>query len=265
MTSDDAAATAAAAIETHGLTFTYPGGAGPIFRDLSLVVPAGARCLLLGANGVGKSTLLRLVAGRHLLPEAMVRVLGRPAFHDTTLAGEVAFLGGDFPFDHDITVAEILSHRPRVDPARRARVIEILDVDPRWRMHQVSDGQRRRVQILLELERTLSVVLLDEVTADLDVLARADLLRFLRAESEQRGMTVVYASHVLDGLQAWATHLLFLGRGQVRFAGRLDDLDELRQLALSPAAIGPGAPSPLHLLCERWMAEDRPSRALRAP
>lgn len=242
----------ALAIEVRGLTFGYPGGGPPVFRDLSLAIPAGARCLLLGANGVGKSTLLRLIGGRHLIDEALVRVLGRPAFHDTRLAGDVAFLGGDFAFHHDITVGEILAHRPGVDPARRARAIEILDVDPRWRMHQVSDGQRRRVQILLELERTLAVLLLDEVTADLDVLARADLLRFLRAESEQRSLTIVYASHVLDGLQAWATHLVFLGRGRVRWAGPLGELPELRALAG-----GPDGPSPLHQLCERWMREDR--------
>jgi CCR4-NOT complex subunit CAF16 len=243
---------AGAAIEIRRLSFGYPGGGPPVFRELTLAIPAGARCLLLGANGVGKSTLLRLIGGRHMIPEELVRVLGRPAFHDTRLSGEVGFLGGDFPFHHDITVGEILGHRPGVDPARRARVVEILDVDPGWRMHQVSDGQRRRVQILLELERTLSVVLLDEVTADLDVLARADLLRFLRAESEQRSLTVVYASHVLDGLQAWATHLVFLGRGRVRWAGAIDQLPELRAIPADGEAA-----SPLHQLCERWMAEDR--------
>src|SRR5687767_9595605 len=106
-------------IEIRGLTFRYSADAKPVFEDLSLTVPARARCLLLGANGVGKSTLLRLVAGRHLIARDAVRVLGRPAFHDTSLAGEVAFLGGPFPFDVDITVAEILAHRAGVDPVRR--------------------------------------------------------------------------------------------------------------------------------------------------
>ena len=82
-----------AAIEFHKLTFAY-GDSKPVFSDLSLSVAAGARCLLLGANGVGKSTLLRIAAGRHMLPPEIARVLGRSAFHDTTLAGEVAFIGG---------------------------------------------------------------------------------------------------------------------------------------------------------------------------
>jgi CCR4-NOT complex subunit CAF16 len=243
------------AVEIRGLSFTYPGAAGPVLDQLSVSLPVGARCLLLGANGVGKSTLLRLIAGRHMIAPATLQVLGRAAFHDTALAGEVGFLGGDFPFRQDITVAEVLAHRPGIDPQRRRRALEILDIDPGWRMHQVSDGQRRRVQILLEIERSLSLLLLDEVTADLDVLARADLLRHLREDSEGRGLTVIYASHVLDGLGPFATHLLFLSPGRVRCFARCEDIPEL---AAAPDA---GGASPLHRLCERWMAEDR--RAVR--
>ena len=168
---------------------------------------------------MGKSTLLRLIGGRHLIAPDTIRVLGRPAFQDTSLAGAVAFLGGTFPFCADISVAQVLTARTGIDEARRARVLDVLEVDPAWRMHRVSDGQRRRVQILLDLERTLSVILLDEVTADLDVLSRADLLRFLREESEERGVTTVYATHVLDGLAAWGTHLAFLSPGRLRCFG----------------------------------------------
>jgi CCR4-NOT complex subunit CAF16 len=184
-------------------------------------------------------------------------VLGRPAFHDTTLAGDIAFIGGPFPFAADISVQEILERRIGIEPARRATVLEMLDIDPAWRMHRVSDGQRRRVQLLLDLERTLRVVLLDEVTAELDVLARADLLRFLRAESEQRGLTVVYASHVLEGLQVFGTHLAFLSPGRLRCLAPLAEVPELAALAAQPAD-GPALGlSPLHRLCETWMREDR--------
>src|SRR4029079_3207203 len=99
--------------------FTYPGAPVPVLHRLSFAVAAGARCLLLGANGAGKSTLLRLIAGRHLLGRDVVRVRGRPAFHDAGLAGEVAFLGGPFPFAADISVRDVLAARPGVDAARR--------------------------------------------------------------------------------------------------------------------------------------------------
>ena len=237
------------AIEVRDLTFSYPGAREPVLHRLSFALPAGSRCLLLGANGAGKSTLLRLISGRHMLGHEVIRVLGRPAFEDASLAGEVAFLGGPFPFSADISVGDILAARPGVDAKRRASVLAMLDVDPGWRMHQVSDGQRRRVQLLLDLERTLRVILLDEVTAELDVLARADLLRFLREESAARGVTVLYASHVLDGLEDFATDVAFLSRGRLRCFAPIPD-------ALAAAPAGPVG-SALHRLCEAWMREDR--------
>ncbi|MEO5767003.1 MAG: ATP-binding cassette domain-containing protein [Polyangia bacterium] len=240
------------AIEFEQLTFGYGAAQPVVFGGLSLSIAAGTRCLLLGANGVGKSTLLRIAAGKHMLPAANARVFGRSAFHDTTLAAEVAFIGGPFPFAADIAVKEILERRRGVEPARRAAVLDLLDIDPGWRMNRVSDGQRRRVQLLLDLERRLRLILLDEVTAELDVLARADLLRFLRAESERDGVTIVYASHVLEGLQQFGTDLLFLSPGRLRCLSPLTAVPEL----VAPQQ-SPGAVSPLHQLCERWMREDR--------
>jgi ABC-type thiamine transport system ATPase subunit len=54
------------------------------------------------------------------------------------------------------------------------------------------------------------VLLLDEITVDLDVLARADLMTFLKAECEERGATIIYATHIFDGLESWPTHMVSL-------------------------------------------------------
>jgi ABC-type uncharacterized transport system ATPase subunit len=63
------------------------------------------------------------------------------------------------------------------------------------RMHQISDGERRRVQLCMGLMGQWDVLLLDEVTVDLDVLVRSELLAFLIKESEERGATIVCESH----------------------------------------------------------------------
>ena len=52
------------------------------------------------------------------------------------------------------------------------------------------------------------VLLLDEITVDLDVLGRADLMTFLREECEQRGVTIIYATHIFDGLESWPSHIV---------------------------------------------------------
>jgi CCR4-NOT complex subunit CAF16 len=206
-----------------------------------MALEPGARCLLVGRNGAGKSTLLHVLAGRHLVPEEKVRVLGRPAFHDTSLAHEVSFLGGPFQFDVDIGVRTILANTPGVDPARRDRLLEVLGVDPAWHMHRVSDGQRRRVQILLGLLRPSRLLLLDEITTDLDLLARIDLLALLREECELRGAAILYATHIFDALEEWATHVALLE------AGRL--------VLLEPLAALPLAGRPFHRLVEGWLRD----------
>ena len=75
--------------------------------------------------------------------------------------------------------------------ARRDRLLDILDVDLDWHMHEISDGERRRVQLVMGLMAPWDVLLLDEVTVDLDVLVRDDLLSFLKEESESRGATIL--------------------------------------------------------------------------
>ena len=220
-------------IEVEHLSYAFAGHP-PVLRDLSFRLDSGARCLLVGRNGAGKSTLLQVLAGRHMIPEEHVRLLGRSAFHDTSLVQDVAFIGGVFPFDTDITVAEILSKLPSGD--RRDELIAVLGVNLDWHLHRVSDGQRRRVQLLLALLRHKRVLLLDEATSDLDVLARLDLLGLLKRDAE-RGTTIVYATHVFDRLEAWATHLMWLDQGTIRFLGAFD----------------PAQHAPLLETVERWL------------
>jgi CCR4-NOT complex subunit CAF16 len=68
---------------------------------------------------------------------------------------------------------------------RKKELVELLDINLLWRMHQISDGETRRVQILLSLMNPFSVLLLDEITVDLDVLTRINLLEFFRRESDK--------------------------------------------------------------------------------
>ncbi|KAL8265627.1 hypothetical protein R6Q59_002971 [Mikania micrantha] len=209
------------------LKFTYPGidghpppGSVPLIEDFSLTLDAGDRCLLVGSNGAGKTTILKILGGKHMVEPEMVRVLGRSAFHDTSLtsSGDLAYLGGewrrevafagfDVAIQMDISAEQMLFGVSGVNPQRRAELIKVLDIDLSWRMHKVSDGQRRRVQIGMGLIKEIKVLLLDEITVDLDVLARADLLTFLKKECEERGATIIYATHIFDGLENWPSHI----------------------------------------------------------
>jgi CCR4-NOT complex subunit CAF16 len=230
-------------IEVRDLHFAYRGAPREVLAGVDLTVRAGRRVLVIGANGAGKTTLLRIVAGKHMVAAECVRVLGTSAFHDPNLSGRIEFLGGRFPFDVDLRVDEILARQIAVDATRRDRLIEVLGVELDWHMHAISDGQRRRVQLLLGLLRPREVLLLDEITTDLDLIARQDLLAFLREESEQRGTTILYATHIFDTLDRWATDLVYLVAGKVVVDAPIAAVPEL-------------ASAPLVSVVERWLRRD---------
>merc|ERR1719159_296731 len=119
------------------------------------------------------------------------------------------------------------------------RLVQMLSIDPMKPLGLLSDGAMRRAQIALKLLRPSALLLVDEVTADLDVLARQALLSFLREESEA-GCTVVYCTHIVDGLDGWASHLLRLRPG--------------RDGVLLPAATSPG--EALVAVVHRLLLED---------
>jgi CCR4-NOT complex subunit CAF16 len=230
-------------IEVRDLHFSYRGSPREVLAGVNLTIDRGRRVLVIGANGAGKTTLLRILAGKHMVDATRVRVLGTSAFHDPDLSQRIEFLGGRFPFEVDLQVHEILARQRDVDLARRARLIDVLGVDPDWHMHAVSDGQRRRVQLLLGLARPRDLLFLDEITTDLDLIARQDLLAFLREESEQRGTTLLYATHIFDTLDRWATDIVYMAHGTIGVHQPMAQLPEL-------------ASDPLVSIVERWLRRD---------
>lgn len=70
-----------------------------------------------------------------------------------------------------------------------------------------------------------AVLLLDEITVDLDLLSRRNFLEFLKRETEGRVCTIVYATHILDGLAGWPSHLVHMHLGRVREWGPVGDFD----------------------------------------
>lgn len=88
-------------VEIKTLDFKFPGRDESIISDFSLKLPAGSRCVLLGENGAGKTTLLQLIAGQYMVNRETIRILGRPAFHDTSLlcSGDLSYLGNSWRRD----------------------------------------------------------------------------------------------------------------------------------------------------------------------
>ncbi|KAI9139137.1 P-loop containing nucleoside triphosphate hydrolase protein [Paraphysoderma sedebokerense] len=245
------------AISVQDLSFSYGGPS--ILSNVNLELPRGCRCLLVGANGAGKTTLLRILAGKRLVKDKVL-ILGKHAYFETPEG--ISYLGPEWVKNpvtaRDLPVLQLLeSHNANRHPERLRKLLAILEIDPTWHTHLISDGERRRVQILMGLLQPYDVLFLDEVTVDLDVLVRRDLLHFLKSETEERGCSIIYATHIFDGIGDWPSHIAHIRNGTIMGLHAFNNEFLKKELSLDEH----GKPknsfdSPLLMVVERWLRED---------
>lgn len=232
------------ALEAAGLGKRFGRRGGWALRECSFRLPVGRVCAVVGPNGAGKSTLLAHAAGLLAPTEGSLTVLGT---HPAAARERIAYVAQSKPLYPQLTVADTLRlghelNQARWDASVAARIVAKGDLDPRSRVRSLSGGQRTRVALALALGKRPELLLLDEPMADLDPLARHELMGTLMAEAAEHGTTVVMSSHVVADLEGSCDHLLLIGGGRVRLAGDLDDLVAAHTLITGPAhAPGNGA------------------------
>ncbi|MGW0603565.1 ABC transporter ATP-binding protein [Streptomyces sp. NPDC002644] len=209
-------------------------------RECSFSLPVGRVCAVVGPNGAGKSTLLSLAAGLARPTEGTIRVLGTDA---GTARERVAYVAQNKPLHTQLTVLDTLRlghalNQARWDQATAERIVAQGDLDPTATVRSLSGGQRTRVALALALGKRPELLLLDEPMADLDPLARHQLMGELMAEAAEHGTTVVMSSHVIAELEGSCDHLLLIRRGQVRLQGSLEDVLAAHALVTGPAEAG---------------------------
>ncbi|KUF82815.1 ABC transporter I family member 20 [Phytophthora nicotianae] len=223
-----------------------------VLRDVSLTLQPGQRVLVVGGNGAGKSTLLSILAGKHLTADDTALIFGRDSFRDTTLNALRTFVSADWgqrsvafathamAYSADMAVEEMMTKLQSEHPERRQKLLKVLRIDPKWRLHRLSDGQRRRVQLFLALLRPSQLIVLDEVLGMLDIISRENVLAFLKEETESRQATVLLATHIFDGTDVWASDVLYIRRGTVGFYGPIEQCTDARKI-------------PMYKVVEHWL------------
>lgn len=194
-------------------------GSKPLFKGLNWKVEKGERVLLIGANGAGKTTLQKIIGGKMMTQGVLV--LGSSPFHNTDLTSsgslsyiggtwqrDVAFAGYNVPLQGDVAAKKMIDGIRGVSEERKDRLKKVLDINDEWRMHTVSEGQRRRVQLCIGLLNEFDVLLLDEATVDLDVLCRADLMKFLKEESKLLSFYSEFSLTICARYLTWLYHYI---------------------------------------------------------
>ena len=221
-------------IEVDRLTYRYPTGRRPALQDLSLRIPEGQFCAVVGANGAGKSTLCRALAGfvPHFFRGELngaVRLAGTviSGLPPQALVGTVGFVFDD-PF-HQITGArftvreeiafglenlgvertELLQRVERV--LSENGLAELAERSP----YGLSGGQQQRLAIAAILAMEPRLLVLDEPTSQLDPAGSQQVLSALEQLTRSRKTTIVLAEHKLEWLASQVDRVLMLVDGRL--------------------------------------------------
>jgi ABC-2 type transport system ATP-binding protein len=215
---------------------------------LSLSVLPGQVVGLVGRNGAGKTTALRLAHGGLYSDAGRVRVLGLdPARNGLQIRERVSLLGEEASLYPWMTVREILDFaaalHPRWDSGLARSLVRRLELDPTPRIKTLSRGTKAKVALVLAVACRPEVLLLDDPTAGLDPLVRREVLQGVLESVSDGGGAVVYASHLVHDVERVADRIAFLDDGRLDLEGSLEELKAsfLRARAVFDEAAPTGA------------------------
>jgi ABC-2 type transport system ATP-binding protein len=216
----------------------------------SLTVAPGSVCALLGANGAGKSTALKILLGLEHADSGVAEVLGMPAAtHGLEIRRRVGYVA-EKPSLYDwMRVDEIgwfaAGFYPSGYQQTYARYIERFGLDGRQKIKTLSKGMRAKVSLALSLAHRPDLLILDEPTSGLDPLVRREFLESM-VDIAAEGRTVLLSSHQVAEVERVADTVAILLNGVLVCVERLEDLKQsAREVIVTlpdPKATSPDIP-----------------------
>jgi len=198
-------------------------------EDVSLRVEPGSVLGLVGSNGAGKTTALRLAHG-FLYPDAgRIRTLGLdPAKDGREVRTRVSLLSEESSLYPWMRISEIVRFaaaiHPRFDRDHAENLRKRLDLDPHAKIGTLSRGTRAKVALVLAVAARPDLLLLDDPTAGLDPLVRREVLEGILDAVPAEGGAVVYASHLVHDVERVADRIAVMDRGRIRLDEPLEEL-----------------------------------------
>ena len=196
-------------------------------RNANLSIGAGEIIGLVGANGAGKTTIIRAALGLLKLDSGYAALFGEPLAADTPdadarrLRSRVGVVFDTCPYPSEITVSQvgtcIAPAFPTWDGACFEALIERFGLEPKKKMKSLSRGMGMKLQLACALSHDADLLILDEATAGLDPLARDELLDELRDYASTCDRGVLLSSHITSDLERIADRVVGIDAGSIIF------------------------------------------------
>ncbi|APZ93972.1 ABC transporter ATP-binding protein [Fuerstiella marisgermanici] len=197
-------------------------------NDVTLEIPPGVVCAVLGANGAGKSTAIRILLGLDKPDAGFAEALGMDSkTHALEIRGRVGYVADQPPLYEWMTVAEIgwfaAGFYPTGYKAEYDKLTTKFDLDGKQKIANLSKGMRAKVALSLAMAHRPELLILDEPTSGLDPLVRREFLESMIDVSAE-GRSVLLSSHQVSEVERVADIVAILLNGKLVCVERLDDL-----------------------------------------
>jgi len=223
-------------------------------RDVSFDVPPGRVCAVLGANGAGKSTMIRILLGLERPDAGETHVLGMNSrTHGLEIRRRVGYMPEKPTLYEWMSVAEIgwftAGFYPSGFQAAYDQYVRHFQLDPQQKIKNLSKGTRAKVALSLSLAHRPDLLILDEPTSGLDPLVRREFLESM-VDVAAEGRTVLLSSHQVSEVERVADMVVIMLGGELICVEALDDLKRTTHevVATMPDAATPPPSVPGHVL-----------------
>jgi ABC-2 type transport system ATP-binding protein len=251
------------AIEISNVTVRY--GRVTAANDVTLTVARGSVYALLGRNGAGKSSLVRCLLGQRKPDAGAIRAFGESVWTQrASLMQRIGVVSEEADAPPEMTVAQIARFCSRLyarwDQKEVDERLQRFEVPASSKFGALSKGQKKQALLALALATSPDLLVLDDPTLGLDVVARKSLFEEVIAELADRGITVFLTTHDLAGIETLADRVAIMKNGtlvveeeldalkarfrRIRFAAQPDVVSETYPLSLEDifiAVAGEGA------------------------
>ena len=201
-------------------------------RDLNLTVPSGTICGLVGENGAGKSTTIRLLMGVLRPDSGTASVLGAdvssPEFRDVKEDVGVVLDEAYFPESlNAVQVGKIMAATyRRWDQRLYDSYLKRFDLPQNKQFKDYSRGMRMKLAIAAALSHQPKLLVLDEATAGLDPIVRDEVLDIFNEFTREEDHSILISSHILSDLEKLCDYIAFIHKGDLLFCEEKDQLLE---------------------------------------
>lgn len=214
-------------IEIKNLTKSYGKARGII--DVNLNVEQGEIFGFIGPNGAGKSTTIRTLLGLIYPTSGSAAVFGKSCIEYPEVKKEIGYLPSEVFYYDNMRVIDLLKYSAsfyKKDCTRRINELaEIMDLDLKKKIDDLSFGNKKKVGIVQGLLHEPRLIILDEPTSGLDPLMQQKFFELLKEENK-KGATIFFSSHILSEVQKMCNRVAFIKEGKIIKLEKMSTLQE---------------------------------------